>query len=335
MSEWEQAIKYFLTYLPQRINHWIVVFDRRYHANIVTHLQSALANSSYLNLEVVDNSAIRKAEEPNRENEEVGAIIFNMHYHELCNTPMFRLPLSHEALFGFICWPQHRVKSCIDVSDSHFCDLFSDPPSEVRNACWKLREQVATCDTLSYSIRKGEADALTIGCKGSQWVVFSGFEFDQYADYVLPTGEIACMPEYVDGNIVLDGWIIGTVPFGLKYGRIRRGELELRFQKGKVVNVNGSNRNLCRDLESVFDLMPGVQVVTEVGIGQSKAVARLATKQRLGYHWHEPHYGLHLGLGAELSDLQDPDERTTGAHLDIVFSSGHLSGYNFGDLLNW
>jgi hypothetical protein len=332
MNEWEQAIKHFLLYLPQQISHWIVVFDGRYHANIITHLQPALANSSYLNLEVVSNSTIRKAEIPNRENEEIGAIIFSMHYHDLCNTSE-----SHDfsALFGFMCWPQHRVKSVIDVSDSHFCDLFSDPPNEVRDACWKLREQVVSCDTWSYSIKQGEAETLTVGCKGSKWAVFSGFEFDQYADYLLPAGEISCMPESVDGNIMLDGWIIGTVPFGLKYGRIKRGELELRFQKGKVVNVNGSNHKLCRDIESVFDLLPGVQAVTEFGIGQSKAVARLATKQRVGYQWHEIHYGMHLGLGAELSDFIEPHERTTPAHLDLVFSSGHLSGYNFGDLLNW
>lgn len=81
--------------------------------------------------------------------------------------------------------------------------------------------------------------------------------------------------------------------------------------------------------------MPGLQVVSEVGIGQSKAIAKAATKQRLGYQWHEPHFGLHLGMGAELSELQDPRLRTTGHHLDIVLSSGHLSGSDCANLLSW
>jgi hypothetical protein len=38
----------------------------------------------------------------------------------------------------------------------------------------------------------------------------SGLEQD---DYVLPSGEIECVPESVDGIVEVNGWIVGTILF--------------------------------------------------------------------------------------------------------------------------
>jgi hypothetical protein len=331
MSKWKLAIDHFLTYLPQQVSDWIVVFQGSYHAKIVNHLRSSLAISHFLNLEADDDETIRKIEESNRENIKTGVLQFMMASTSLYDTAQYL----KTGLRGFDFWPLNRGKLCLDVSDMNFCDLFWDSPHEIRNSCWYLRERISECSTLSYFNKIGEDELLTINCQGRSWVVYSGFEFDKYADYVLPTGEISCLPESVDGNITIEGWIVGTIPFGLKYGKIKSGELELRFQKRKVIGISGNNTKLCTDIELMLNRIPGLQVVTEVGIGQSKAVARAAAKQRPGYRWHEPHYGMHLGLGAELSDLQDINLRTTAHHLDIVLSSGHLSSTGGGDLLSW
>ena len=64
--------------------------------------------------------------------------------------------------------------------------------------------------------------------------------------------------------------------------------------------------------------------LSEVGIGQSRAVSRAARLCPAGLLWHERHRGLHLGLGAELPETFDPKLRTTGHHLDVVLATGSL-----------
>jgi hypothetical protein len=82
--------------------------------------------------------------------------------------------------------------------------------------------------------------------------------------------------------------------------------------------------------------LPGLQLVNEVGIGQLKGVTTAAKKHKVGYHWHERHFGLHLGLGAELDESDAPGGiRATGHHLDIVLESGRLINSRSMDVLSW
>jgi hypothetical protein len=57
----------------------------------------------------------------------------------------------------------------------------------------------------------------------------------------------------------------------------------------------------------------------------------------IGYRWHERHFGLHLGLGAELPEfLAAGARRTTGHHLDLVLRRGLLRSSLQGEtLLEW
>ena len=115
------------------------------------------------------------------------------------------------------------MKLCFDVTDNNFCDLFSESPEEVTDRCSRLRGQVAESDTLIYYNGDEAADALTISCAGREWVAYSGF--GETFDYILPSGEVACLPESVDGNTASRRRIVGTIPFGVKSvgyaGRVR------------------------------------------------------------------------------------------------------------------
>lgn len=200
--------------------------------------------------------------------------------------------------------------------------------------CNRLRERLAGNETLFYRAGSGANDSVAIDWSGSDWTAYSGF--GQNFDHVLPSGEVACLPKSVEGRLRVDGWIIGTIPFGVKFGRIRSGEIDLQIGNCKVVAVGGDNRKLCEDFEGALSAAPRLQRISEVGIGQSMAVRRAAQNHKLGYSWHERHFRLHFGLGAELPrEDQSNNPRTGGHHLDVVISTGVLEGSRTPQLLEW
>ena len=125
---------------------------------------------------------------------------------------------------------------------------------------------------------------------------------------------------------------MGTILFGMKYGRIGPAQLELKFRRGEVVGLAGKHRSLCHELETAFTMLPGLCRVAELGIGQSKAVARAAHKEPVGCLWHERHFGAHLGLGA---GLHEAPGRVTQHHLDIVLAMGSLGDGTGRAILSW
>jgi len=237
------------------------------------------------------------------------------------------------ALSVFTPWPPNRARICFDVADSNFSDLFSEPPNQVRRRCLSLKRRLDENTDFEYLATAADSNALRIDCKGSQWTIYSGMED---FDYILPSGEITCLPQSLNGRLAVAGWVIGTIPFGLKYGYIPAGALILSFENRRITSVKGNNRLLCADIDAALSRVPGLQLVNEVGIGQLKGVTSAAKKHKVGYHWHERHFGLHLGLGAELDESEAPGGiRATGHHLDIVLESGRLVNSRSVDVLKW
>lgn len=295
----------------------------------MSRLVPRLPSVTPVELYEVSEEGIERIGEENRQKEEVGLLEFIMHYGAL----EYGDEDPARALDSFTAWPPNRARICFDVSDLNFCDLFSESPREVTERCSRLRDRLSESDILTYGPGEGAAAELLVKCEGSRWVVYSGFED---FDYILPSGEVTCLPGSVDGVLDVGGWIVGTMPFGLKYGRIEQGDLKLQFERRRVVRIDGRNRRLCADLEAALSRMPGLQMVSEAGVGQSKAVTKAAASHRVGYHWHERHFGLHLGLGAELTETQEEDvERATGHHLDIVLASGCLRDSGPAEVLRW
>lgn len=331
MSDWEQSLDHLVSYLPRDLSHWIVVYEGSFHSEIVSRLRGRLESAEFFDLEMEAGQSIRSVAIANRDNERAGFLEFVIRYPASVyggDSP------GAEGLDDFVFWPQTRTKLCFDVTDNNFCDLFAETPEEVTERCSRLRDRVARAETLFYHEGPGAVNPVTINCAGSEWIAYSGF--GQTFDHVLPSGEVACLPKSVDGRLRVDGWIIGTIPFGVKYGRIQRGELELKLENRRIVAVSGTNGKLCADFEGALSAAPRLQRISEVGIGQSLAVRQAAQNHKLGYSWHERHFGLHFGLGAELPrEDQSNNPRTGGHHLDIVISTGMLSGSTASEILTW
>jgi leucyl aminopeptidase (aminopeptidase T) len=119
----------------------------------------------------------------------------------------------------------------------------------------------------------------------------------------------------------------------MKYGRLDPPALAFRFRKGEVAGVTGNHRLLCKEIEAAFTTHPGLRRVAELGIGQSKAVRHAARREEVGCLWHERHFGVHVGLGAGLHE--EPEERPTKHHLDIVLATGRLAGATDRTILTW
>lgn len=331
VSDWDKSFRNFLGYLPEELDHWIVVYEGSFHNGLVSQLKSRLRSAEFFDLEKEADTTIRNVAHANRENDNVGFLEFVIRYPASVyggHSP------GAEGLDAFILWPQMRVRLCFDVTDNNFNELFSETPEDVSERCARLRDRIATSKTLIYRNGDERDNQLRIDCSNSTWIAYTGF--GQTFDYVLPSGEVASMPHSVDGRLEVEGWIIGTIPFGVKYGRIRKGDLELRFENRRIVGIDGMNRNLCSDLEGALSSAPRLQMVSETGIGQSLAVSRAAANHKVGYSWHERHFGLHLGLGAELPKEDDSNApKTGGHHLDIVLSKGTLNGSTGQELLKW
>src|SRR5262249_34849290 len=154
-------------------------------------------------------------------------------------------------------------------------------------------------------------------------------------DHILPTGEIATCPSSLEGTVSPGGWIIGTIAFGAKYGFISPGDITLRFSRGRIVEVTGTNHELRADVDAVLAKLPALQQVSEVGVGMSRAIADTAKTHTAGHTWHERHVGFHIGLGARLLQTPHPDIPPVGPHLDIVFEHGALHAADGSEIHAW
>jgi hypothetical protein len=301
---------------------WVLVCDRGYQPALARSLQDALPIAESILLGSDTLRRVRSIAERYLDDPEAGLLEF------LCfDGERLRWGRNYQnAMMPFAEWPPERVRLCFDVTDRNFRELFSEAPRRVRTRGRMLHRRLLGEERLALTAGKSRA---TLRCRTDGWELHTGLEPD---DYILPSGEIECVPESVDGEVDVDGWIVGTIPFGMKYGRIGPAQLQLRFRGGEVVGVAGTHRALCNELETAFTVLPGLRRVAELGIGQSKAVSRAAHQEQVGCLWHERHLGVHLGLGA---GLHEAPGRVTQHHLDLVLATGSLSGATGRAILSW
>jgi len=326
MSTWEQAIQHFLKYLPDSVSSWFVLLEYPAHQQIEKSLIPCIKLKELFVLGKAEPARLLEAGRECALNEDIGVIQFlikdeRSHYGGLDY---------YDGLLEFSYWPCHRVKLCLDIWDENFPLLFAENPLKLRERCYKISERLKREPLLECQHGSPLSNSLFLSCPAS-WTIYSGFE---EFDYILPTGETACLPQDANGVIALGGWIIGTIPFGLKYGRVEHGDLVLHLKNCQVQKVTGNNSSLCADFETALLKLPGLRSVVEVGVGQSLAVKQAARNQAVGCLWHERHFGVHLGLGAELPETFDADQRVTSHHIDLVMETGVLRGSN-DVLMQW
>jgi leucyl aminopeptidase (aminopeptidase T) len=315
-------------YLPGGVSNWIVVIEAEAHEKLAGSLLPLLEVQEVLVLGVTSPERVASVASRWMDQADVGLMCFVLAGIEVRYEMDYR-----SALKLYAAWPTSHVRLCLDVSDDNFAQIFSEHPEEVRRRSHGIAAKVMGESGLHYRPRDPtELDGLDFDCEGSTWVTYSGFE--EY-DYCLPSGEVACLPRSVDGRVRVDGWLVGTIPFGMKYGRIRGRDLLLDFRRGEIVAVSGGNATLCADVEMTLDRIAGLRSVGELGIGLSLAVRNAANISAVGCFGHERHLGIHLGLGAELAENSQVQDRVTGHHIDIVLASGLLFGQMRNLVLNW
>ncbi len=323
------ALSNFLQLLPAAVGRWVIAFEPAHHGGLARALMQQVEVVAAIELGVDSPERVRAIAQELRADPACGFLEFAVVDGELTHAGIdYR-----DALMGFGRWDTARVKLCFDVTDRNFAELFSEDPYAVRERCRALLGSVAGATALEYRSGAGD-EVLSLRCAPGSWRAHSGLEPD---DYILPSGEIECVPSAVDGELVVDGWIVGTIPFGMKYGRVRRGAVRLAIRAGVIAGISGDGRaediELFRDLEATLESLPGLRHVVELGIGQSRAVARAAAAHEVGCLWHERHFGLHLGLGAAL--IETPGEvKKSHHHLDLILAHGELKG-DGSPLLTW
>jgi hypothetical protein len=323
------AFDNYCAYLPPAVKTWGIVFDSAFHRSIVKGLVDRLEKAFLLDVREADPRTLVEFAHGHAADDSVGVLGF------LVNQPSFDPGYSTaqgDALGQFNHWLARRMKVCFEVWDGNFCSLFAERAHDVRARCVEMHTRVGAQAQITYSSESEQRDELVIDCDGVKWVTQTGFE---ETDYVLPSGEVATCPKSVDGVVAPGGWIIGTLPLGSKYGLISPGEIALRFSRGQVVGVSGTNRKLCADFEMLLTRLPSLVNVSEVAVGMNLAVAKTSKAHPVGHLWHERHFGFHMGLGARLPETEHPHLASTGHHLDLVFAHGALRGSDGGEIIAW
>jgi hypothetical protein len=316
-----RALANFRLCLP-KLDHWTVAFEPLHHAGIVRDLASIFRRRELIRLGLDPPARLAESERRHRDDEQSGFLEL-----AVCDGDLLHKGIDYSAeLMAYAGWPSHRVRLCFDVTDSTFDQLFAENPKQVQRRCAGLLRRLERQTQIR--VEGAGSAAVIVEPNVSTWVAFTGLG---PADYIVPAGEVACAPRAVDGSINIEGWVVGTIPFGPKYGMIEAGTAKLTVRAGRVTRVDGKGRALCRDLELVLDRVEGLRVVAELGFGQSRAVARAARRERVGCLWHERHLGVHFGLGATLA----PGDRATPHHLDIVLKRGRATGCDASFLFEW
>lgn len=209
-------------------------------------------------------------------------------------------------------WHISRVRLLADVPDFLFDDFFTLSRSDLQDIGGRLVSMIQPASVINVRNRKGEL--LQISVKDQPWYSMDG----KPSDHILPTGELATIPKSVDGKISFEGTILGTIPFGFKYGRISKDELVLEFKKRILVGVSGSNSALVNDLQTILAALPALRRIGETAISFNTGITSLPG---IGFQWEEKFPGFHFALGAELSEnLESLSIRECDHHLDFIFA---------------
>jgi hypothetical protein len=311
------ALANFLTYLPRDVEEWLLFYDSRFTKETARRIGEVIQTREVVDLRGTSADEINLLEEKCFREKQVGALFFSLfqagekHSDEYLAT--------FERLNVFDTWPSTRCRIVDEVTDQTFDALFESCPASLADECWQKLDQ---CRLAERALFRGTSESLDIRYDPRSGVAYTGFESYEFN---IPSGEVAFQPVAINGTVAFSGWIIGSIPFGQKYGRVTSDQLIITFEGRRITRLSGSAARLIRDLEASFAVSPGLREVNEFGIGLNRSASAVALKHKIGLQWMEKCRGLHLGLGAELTEhISDHRLRRTHHHLDLVFGHGEL-----------
>ncbi len=205
-----------------------------------------------------------------------------------------------------------RAATIVDVSHEVF-DVFQADPEDIRAVNDRLVRVLQAGDELVVRDHRGTDLRVTLD-PAYDFVNMDGFsEADFALPMNLPLGEVATYTPHVDGELVLVGGLLGTIPIGRKYGPIRE-PVRFTIARGRLVELQVDDLALRRDLEFCLFFDDYTSRVNEVGLGTNPAIR--GPVRGYNYKHEENRLGFHLGFGASLA--QQNVERLTPHHLDLL-----------------
>lgn len=313
----DRALKNFLCYLPATVDEWLIFYDSRFTKEIARRVADAVRVREVVDLRQTSAAHIRVLDETCFPSPHIGALFFSLF--QAAENHSSEYLAAFQRLNVFDTWPSSRSRIVDEITDETFDVIFQTSPDSLRDECLEMLERCRQSDRARFSAAAGSLDIRYDTKSGVPYTGFESYEFN------IPSGEVAFHPIDINGRISFCGWIIGSIPFGQKYGRISDNQLTFTFENGRITEVSGSAAELLRDLEVTFSRSPALLEVKEFGIGLNTAASALARRHTVGLQWMEKCRGLHLGLGAELTEhISDHRVRRTHHHLDLVFGHGEL-----------
>lgn len=268
---------------------------------------------------IAESERVRDVARLHRNSKDVAVcLVYLLDYARIASDDDYRSLVKN--IGGFDYWDIERIRLLADVPNALFDDFFKQSKSELREFADRLISKVQNASEII--VREGEGTNLTVSVKKDSWYSNDG----KPSDHILPCGEISTRPIEVNGIVVFEGTILGTIPFGFKYGKIRKGDLILTFEDGEVSGVSGNNYNLVEDIQRIFSRLPVIRKVGETSISFNTGIQELAG---LGYQWEERYPGFHFGLGAELTEnLTSLSDRQCDHHIDFVLNDCDIYAEN-------
>jgi hypothetical protein len=222
----------------------------------------------------------------------VACLAYLLDYRRVARDSTYRSHIKNLGVFDF--WDTPRLRIIADVPLELFNQAFAQSKTDLVRRADSIMQRLANVDSIEITTTSGTELVVRFENHPTPWYPNVG----NPGDHVLPAGEVAARPLSVDGRVDFDGTVMGTIPFGFKYGLIAPGGLVLDFHEGLLTNMAGTNTALIRDLEKVINRFPAITRVGETALSINMGITALAG---IGYQWEERYPGFHLGMGGEIS----------------------------------
>lgn len=321
----ENFLEFWIGHLDaSSMDHLFVVHGSDNYVAVAQHIENGLARrglrGTLLHLEeeaeIVREIGIRHRDDPTA----VACLAYLLDSGRLVRDSTYRSHIKNLGVFDF--WDVTHLRIIADVPLELFGQAFAQSKTDLIQRADRIMQRLAGVDSIEISTPDGTELIVKVPTDPMPWYPIVG----NPRDHVLPAGELAARPASVDGRVDFSGTIVGTIPFGFKYGLISPGELVLDFHDGLLTHMKGTNTSLIRDLEKVINRFPTITRVGEAALSINTGITKLLGT---GYQWEERYPGFHFGLGAEISEnLTNLEERVCPHHLDFVLAAPTITAAN-------
>jgi len=321
----ENFLQFWLGHLDAScLDHFFIIHGSDTYAAVAQHIESGLTRrglrGTLLHFEEEAERVREIGIRHRHDRKAVACLTYLLDYGRVARDSTYRSHIKNLGVFDF--WDIPRFRIVADVPLALFDRIFSQSKTDLIRRANSIMQRLAGIDSIEIRTPTGTELIVRVAKDPTAWYANVG----NPDDHVLPAGEIATRPISVDGRVDFSGTLIGTIPFGFKYGLIQPGELVLDFHQGLLTHIDGTNKPLIRDLKRIINRLPAIRRVGETSLSINTGITEL---EGTGYQWEERYPGFHFALGAELSEnITSLAERECPHHVDCVLSNPTITAAN-------